>query len=228
MDARLLVLERDVEGEDEAVLEALGHIRMAGSVVQHQSLDEPRVRVGHVLHLHQLDHVQVDGLELALLARNARRLADRKDRIDNRLSERLRKRLVHLGRQAGVGDLDEGLVRGSGGSGGGRGEGHFERVEERGEGVFGDFEAVGEDAGVDTFGSVSQGLVQELACAARAFSERNMGEAKEMGAPTRRTTLVVPSPVISSCATAVRAINAAVGFCAIRPIQHQLTKAQVR
>ena len=63
VDLRLLVLERDVEREDEAVLEPLGHVRVPSTVVEHEALDEARVDVGQVLHLHHLDHVQVDRLE---------------------------------------------------------------------------------------------------------------------------------------------------------------------
>jgi hypothetical protein len=37
---------------------------MPCAVVKHEALDQPRVRVGLVLHLHDFDHMQVDRLEL--------------------------------------------------------------------------------------------------------------------------------------------------------------------
>lgn len=145
-------------------------------MVEHEALDEPRVGIRHVLHLHQLDHVQVNRLKLLLLlaTRRLRRtvrvelvllareelllLPNRKDGVDGRLREGLGKRLVDLGRERGVGDVDEGFVvrLGTGG------EGDLEVVEEGREGVFGDFETVGENSGVDPLRGVARGLVEEL------------------------------------------------------------------
>ena len=63
-DIRLLVFERDVHGQNKRVLDALGHVRVARAVVHDDAADEPRVNVLHVLHLHDLNHVQVDRFAL--------------------------------------------------------------------------------------------------------------------------------------------------------------------
>jgi hypothetical protein len=81
---------------------------------------------------------------------------------------------------------------------GASGEGDLERVEEVGEGVLSDFNSVGEDAGVDAFRGIALGLLEELACGLSSVSEAPRCCREAVDAPTRRTTLVVPSPVISS------------------------------
>ena len=43
----------------------LGHARVAAAVVHDEALHEPRLHARSVLHVHDLDHVQIDGLALA-------------------------------------------------------------------------------------------------------------------------------------------------------------------
>jgi hypothetical protein len=149
-------------------------------MIQHQPLDQPRIGIRHVLHLHQLDHVQIDRFKLLLLlsvsllprrytgvefvlfsGQELLLLPDSENGIDRSLRKRLGERLVNLRSERGVGDVNERLVVRLTA----RGEGDFEVVEEGGEGVFGDFETVGEDSGVDAFGGIAGGLVEEFTCA---------------------------------------------------------------
>ena len=60
VDLSLLVLEGHVAGEDVAVVGPLLHVRVAGSVVEDEALDQDRVQVLPVLHRHDLHHVEVD------------------------------------------------------------------------------------------------------------------------------------------------------------------------
>lgn len=171
--ARLLVLERDVEGEDEAVLEALGHVGVASSVVEHEALDEAGVDVGEVLHLHHLDHVEVDrlerdlaldssGLDLPTLGANDVLLPlppYGEHGLDTAPREAPGEALVDLGREGREGDLLEDLeVDVPAGV-----EGDLEVVEEGREGVLGNLDAVCEDARVDALRGVALGLLEELA-----------------------------------------------------------------
>mmetsp|Transcript_16194 Transcript_16194/g.51498 ORF Transcript_16194/g.51498 Transcript_16194/m.51498 type:complete len:354 (+) Transcript_16194:1354-2415(+) len=56
-----LVLQRHVHGQNVRIAHHLGHVRMARAVIQHQTLDQSRVRGHLVHHVHLLHHVQVDG-----------------------------------------------------------------------------------------------------------------------------------------------------------------------
>ena len=62
VDLGLFVFERNVAGEDVAVFKALWHIRVSGPMVEDQPLDQLSVAGQPVDHVHDLDHVQVDGL----------------------------------------------------------------------------------------------------------------------------------------------------------------------
>ena len=101
VDLALLVLEGDVAREDEAVLEALGHVRVAGAVVQHQALNQLAVSGELVLHVHDLNHVQVDGHV---------RLPDAQDGVRDDVCELVRESLGELGAEGGLGDAEEGLA----------------------------------------------------------------------------------------------------------------------
>lgn len=59
-DSRLLVFERHVARENEAVLRALLHVWVARAVVENDALHERRVHVGLLRHLHDFDHEQVE------------------------------------------------------------------------------------------------------------------------------------------------------------------------
>ena len=60
VDLSLFVFEGHVAGEDVAVVGSLLHVRVAGSVVEDEALDQDRVEVLPVLHRHDLHHVQVN------------------------------------------------------------------------------------------------------------------------------------------------------------------------
>ena len=62
IDLGLLILQGDVAGEQIAVLETLGHIRVSGAVVHDESLDQLGVSGQLVHHMHDFDHVQVNRL----------------------------------------------------------------------------------------------------------------------------------------------------------------------
>lgn len=61
---RPLILERHVRDEDVAVAKGGGHVRVAGTVIEDESVDERRVSSVSVLHVHHLHHVQVGRLAL--------------------------------------------------------------------------------------------------------------------------------------------------------------------
>jgi hypothetical protein len=60
VDLGLLVFQRDVQAHDVAVLKERGHVGVATTVVEHESLDEARLRGHLVLHVHDLDHVEIE------------------------------------------------------------------------------------------------------------------------------------------------------------------------
>lgn len=109
-DARLLVLERDVERQDEAVLEPLGHVRVPGAMVHDEAADERRLGVHLVLHLHDLDHVQVDRvlerIDTNGIGGRCRRL-NGKDGVDDKAGNLSRELRVDLGRKRGVSDRNK-------------------------------------------------------------------------------------------------------------------------
>lgn len=156
-NARLFVFERDVEGEDVAVFEAFRHVGVARTVVEDEALDEARVRVGHVLHLHQLDHVQIDRFEA--VCRGGGGDPDGEDGVDDGLGEVLGEVFVDLGREARVRDVDQRLVV--------RVRARFkldlELVQEGRQGVLGDFDSVCQHARVDALLRVAHRLLQEFA-----------------------------------------------------------------
>ena len=59
---RFLVFERYVQGKDEGILDLLWHIRMPSSVIHDQTPDQLSIGIRLVLHLHDLDHVQINRL----------------------------------------------------------------------------------------------------------------------------------------------------------------------
>mmetsp|Transcript_31248 Transcript_31248/g.56726 ORF Transcript_31248/g.56726 Transcript_31248/m.56726 type:complete len:290 (-) Transcript_31248:473-1342(-) len=94
----LLVLETDIATEDIAFLKALGHVGMAGPMVENQTLNKLSIRSELVTHMHDLYHVQVDGL---LLATNA------KDGIGDNVGQLIREVLAKLRTEASTGDTTE-------------------------------------------------------------------------------------------------------------------------
>mmetsp|Transcript_27066 Transcript_27066/g.69657 ORF Transcript_27066/g.69657 Transcript_27066/m.69657 type:complete len:308 (-) Transcript_27066:357-1280(-) len=67
----LLVLQRYVAGKDEAVLQLFRHVRVTGTVVHDETLDEARLGLHSVMHMHDLDHVKIERGILLLDAQNS-------------------------------------------------------------------------------------------------------------------------------------------------------------
>jgi len=213
-DARLLVLERYVERQDEAVLEPLGHVWVPGAVIHDETADERGLGVHLVLHLHNLDHVQVDWVlervDADGVGGRCWRL-DGQDGVDDKAGDLGRQLRVDLGRERGVGHRDERrpverrLL-------------DLERVKELAQaGRAGRQRACPPSTGNQrrrTF-SASLAATSKPSPNTRGCTPSDVyRSACFRSSPASRTTEVVPSPVCSSCATAVRAIMAAVGFYA--------------
>jgi hypothetical protein len=96
VDLALLVLQRHVASENEALLGALFHVGMAGAVVEDETLHAHALHVTFVLHAHDLYHVQIDGL-----VRNT----DGLDGVNNQLGEVVGKLRVHFGAEGSFGEL---------------------------------------------------------------------------------------------------------------------------
>jgi hypothetical protein len=77
VDFGLLVLERDVEAHDVAVLKAGGHVGVTTTVIEDETLDEFGLSRHLVLHVHELDHVEIEAVVTL----------DSLDGIDNNFSQ---------------------------------------------------------------------------------------------------------------------------------------------
>ena len=60
MDFSLFVFKGDIASQNEAVLKSAWHVWVSGSVVHHESLDESSVSRQFVLHVHDLNHMEID------------------------------------------------------------------------------------------------------------------------------------------------------------------------
>jgi hypothetical protein len=80
---RFLVFKRYVQGKDEGILNLLWHIRMPSSVIHDQTPDQLSIGIRLVLHLHDLNHVQINRLRGFFTALNG------EDGIDDISSEAL-------------------------------------------------------------------------------------------------------------------------------------------
>jgi hypothetical protein len=78
---------------------------MPRAVIEDEAPDEPRVGIGLVLHLHDLDHVEVNGLPFA--TRVGRTLSDGENGVDDVGGERGGKTGVEFGGEGGMGYRDE-------------------------------------------------------------------------------------------------------------------------
>ena len=64
---RLLILQADVQGQDEGVLYTFRHVRVSCAMIEHESAHELRLVCCSMLHLHDLNHVQVYRLAVLVL-----------------------------------------------------------------------------------------------------------------------------------------------------------------
>jgi len=175
LDLGLLVLEGDVARHDVAVVEDLGHVGMAAAVVHDEAVDEARVGAHLLLHVHDLDALQVEGggegavhdLHVVVVAVSALGLllgGDALDGVHHGLGHLLGQLVVELGLERGGGDAPEqvavlnrrlAILAAA--------DGDLELVEEFEGGIAGDVVSVRDDAGVQPLGGVSVGLPKELA-----------------------------------------------------------------
>uniref|UniRef100_A0A8W7PAJ3 Uncharacterized protein n=1 Tax=Anopheles coluzzii TaxID=1518534 RepID=A0A8W7PAJ3_ANOCL len=146
VDLRLFVLHRHVARENVRIFHALRHVRVASTVVHHDTLHQLRVRGRLVLHLHQLDHVQIDRFTLR---------ADGQHRIDAHVRQQIGQIRVHLGAERGARNVEQIFPV------------HLNRVGDLFENVQrlqpGLVEPVRDDARMQPVRDVQVGLLQQLA-----------------------------------------------------------------
>ena len=172
LDLGLLVLEGDVARHDVAVVEDLGHVGMAAAVVEDEAVDEARVGAHLLLHVHDLDALQVEGggegavHDLHVVGVSALGVllgGDALDGVHHGLGHLLGQLVVELGLERGGGDAPEQVAVLDGRLAVLAADGDLELVEEFEGGVAGDVVSVRDDAGVQPLGGVSVGLPKELA-----------------------------------------------------------------
>ena len=98
MRLRLLVLQTDVQRKDVRVLNALGHVGVTSTMIQNEPADELGLTCGPVLHLHNFNHVKVDGFcNLGFVGRRCRRTGlDGKNSVNYVGCQFLRQSFVQL------------------------------------------------------------------------------------------------------------------------------------
>jgi len=120
---------------------------MATTVIEDQALDELAL-CGHlVLHVHDLDHVEIDGLST---------LGDGLHGINNDIGKRVGNAGVDLGHQRGAGNAEEELL------GDAFGEGDLSGLEVGKSFLLGDFNSVDKDAGMHSLAQIALSLTHEL------------------------------------------------------------------
>lgn len=60
MHSRLLVFQADIEGQDVRVLDTLRHVRVSAAVVEDKTPHELSLGRRPMLHLHDLNHMEID------------------------------------------------------------------------------------------------------------------------------------------------------------------------
>ncbi len=98
VDFALLVLQRHVARQNEALFRALFHIRVARPVIEDKTFHAHALHVTLVLHAHDFYHVQIDGL-----VRNT----DGLDGVYYQLRQVVRELGVHLGAKSSLGQLQK-------------------------------------------------------------------------------------------------------------------------
>lgn len=145
VDFGLFVLKRHVQAENVTVLHAGWEVGVSATVIEDETLNELGL-VGHlVLHVHKLDHVQVDGLV---------GLGNAVDGIDDNFAEGVGELGQDFGVQGGTGNLDKHIAVDL--------DLVLEGVKET-EGLsLSEFHTVNEDTGVHSFTEVALGLAHKL------------------------------------------------------------------
>ena len=175
LDLRLLVLKGHVARHDVAVVQHLGHVGMTSAVVEDEAIDEARVGAHLLLHVHDLDPMQVEGrvhgaavhivhvVDVAFISRLLLLGGDALDGVHHGLGHLLGQLVIELGLEGGGGDAPEQVAVLDGRLAVLPADGDLELVEEFQGGIAGDVVSVRDDAGVQALGGVSVGLPQELA-----------------------------------------------------------------
>ena len=145
VDLGLLVFEGDVEAHDVAVLEERGHVGVATTVVEHESLDEAGLGGHLVLHVHDLDHVEIEG-DTGLL--------DGLHGVDEHLTEGVGELGRDLGVEGSGSDLEEELT--------GDLLVDLEALEELQDLSLSELDTVNDSAGVHSFSEVTFGLAHKF------------------------------------------------------------------
>lgn len=174
LDLRLLVLKGYVARHDVAVVQHLGHVGMTSAVIEDEAIDEARVGAHLLLHVHDLNPLQVEGcvhgavhivhvVDVATITRLLLLGGDALDGIHHGLGHLLGQLVIELGLEGGGGDAPEQVAVLDGRFAVLPADGDLELVEEFQGGIAGDVVSVRDDAGVQALGGVSVGLPQELA-----------------------------------------------------------------
>ena len=145
VDLSLLVLKGDVEAKDVAVLEIGWEVRVSSTVIKNKTANQLGLGGHLVLHVHDFNHVEVEGLILLL---------DGVDGINKDVTERVAKVRVDLGVQRSLGNLDQSLLV------------HldflFAGLKVLEGLVLGELDTINKDSGVDTVTNVALSLSHEL------------------------------------------------------------------
>ena len=127
---------------------------MATAMIEYQALDELAL-CGHlVLHVHDFDHVEIDGLAI---------LGDGLHGINNDVGKRVGNARVNLGHQGSAGNVEEELLGDS------FGEGDLGGLEVGKSLFLGNFDSVNNDAGMHSLAQIALSLTHELS------NEENVG-----------------------------------------------------
>jgi len=146
VDFGLLVLEGGVQAEDVTVLHAGGEVAVSATVIEDETLHELGLVRHLVLHVHQLDHVQIDGLA---------GFGNAVDSVDDDFAEGVGELGQDFGVEGSAGDLDQHVAVNL--------DLVLEVVEEA-EGLgLSELHAVNEDTGVHSFAEVALSLTHKLA-----------------------------------------------------------------
>jgi len=154
VDLGLFVFEGNIEAHDVAVLKAGRHVRVATTVIENETLDELGLSAHLVLHVHDFDHMEINGLVGTL---------NSLDSIDQDFGEWVSEVGMNLGVEGRGGNFNEKvtldfalnvLLE------------FFKELESLN---LGKFKTIDNDSGVDTVTEISFGLAHNLT------NEKNVG-----------------------------------------------------
>jgi len=160
VDLSLFVLKGDVEAEDIAVLHGRWEIRVSTTVVKNKTSNEFALSGHFVLHVHDLDHMEIDVWSNHFIF-NLTRSSDGLNGINEDFTEWVSNIWVDLGVQGGTGNIDEELSVDF--------LSNFEFFEESKSLGLGKLHTLNKDSWMDTVSDVSLGLSHDFT------DEKNVG-----------------------------------------------------